>query len=77
LVEVVLAGLEKLIDDDAPDVLPMVWANTGVEIDRATNAIHRRMEELQITDKFDSTSLSVKYPLRYTNAENRQFVTIT
>jgi hypothetical protein len=46
LVEVVLAGLEILMADDAPDVLPMVWANTGVEIDSAANAIHRRMGEL-------------------------------
>jgi hypothetical protein len=40
---VVLAGLVMLMADDAPDVLPEVWANAGVETNRTANAIHIRM----------------------------------
>ena len=45
LVEVVFAGLVILIADDAPDVVPIFWAHTGVVIERTTNAIHIRMAE--------------------------------
>jgi hypothetical protein len=42
---VVLAGLVMLMADDAPDVLPEVWANAGVETNRTANAIHIRMAQ--------------------------------
>src|SRR5665213_1468874 len=40
---VVLAGFVMSIADEAPDVLPKVWAQTGVVIASANKVIHRRI----------------------------------
>src|ERR1700677_4712558 len=41
---VVLAGLVTLSADEAPDVLPKVWAHSGVVIISAIKAINIRIE---------------------------------
>ena len=45
-VEVVLAGLVILMADEAPDVLPSVWAYTGEETTSAVNTINARIAEV-------------------------------
>jgi hypothetical protein len=56
---VVLAGFAMLIAEEAPDVLPMVWADTCVVIDNTAAAIHIRMTPYSGTRCYKAKSLKL------------------
>jgi hypothetical protein len=52
-VEFVTGGSLILTDDDAPDVLPKLWAYTGVVMVNASNTIHERMVGNSRNDRYE------------------------